>query len=95
MPAGGGEHCTGSRFVSWASLQAKISPFHQLFMPAARTFLPLLCLSWTSMGPRPSIPASPCGLRMPHLPMGSPPPSPHANSQQNANVISTLQAGER
>lgn len=31
-----------------------------------------------------------------HLPMGSPPPSPQANSQQNANVISTLlRAGER
>ena len=30
----------------------------------------------------------------PHLPTGSPHPSPHFTSQQNANVISTLQAGE-
>lgn len=50
--------------------------------------------STAGMGPQPSIPASPSRQQLPTTCPWDPHPSPHFTSQQNANVISTLQAGE-
>lgn len=62
-------------------------------MPAAPAVHPRLCLHAPGWVPNPAYLPLPAAAT-PHLPTGSPHPSPHFTSQQNGNVISTLQAGE-
>lgn len=88
------EHWTGSCLLSLAHLWTKISQFHSYLFPLILP-LPLFSASHRPVwAPTQRICFSLWAANSPPA-HGTPNPSPHFTSQQNANVISALQAGER
>lgn len=88
VPVGELEHWTGSCCVSSARLETKISNATTHLFPLT----PLLCLSETSVGPQPSIPASPLGCKLPTGPHSPAHISPASKMQMSLALCKLVNA---